>query len=369
MQETTLLFKFARSSSRKYRDAIAIAAQFSGFTEATDAAPVNEILLPAAEWFEKKREFDDLYTLVYHWKGTSVTLDGKEIRPHEFFIRYNTVVKCVKEYGESIDPDSHCFIEGSFEGWGCKLLDDLDRHLSKTASYAMRYWYRFGEFSGSGVWRVDKGLIKDYLKKEAEDKNLAYCKKFSLAKALAIVDGLPDEIDTHSSVWWEVEYREDFDGAEITKQPIGIRHKGVRGRGRGEASAKKKDGVVSFEVAEEHARYIPNVTFDDIGGIDDIIGQIREVIELPLKRPDVYRYMGIEPHKGILFYGEPGTGKTLIAKAIANETKAHFIPVSGPELLSKWYGESEANLRDIFEGAREMQPSIIFFDEIDAMAG
>ena len=364
----TLLFKFGRSASRKYKEAIELASQFSGFTEATDADPVNTIRLPADEWFVKKREFDDLYAQVAHWKGTSVTLGGEEIKPHEFFWKYHAVIKCANEYETSIDKSRYCCLEDFYEGWGCKLLDDLDRHLSKTASYAMKYWYRFGDFSSEGVWELDKPLIKDYLEKEADEKNLSYCKRFSLEKAFRIVDGLPDVIDTHGSSSWEIEYREDFEGTEIRKHPIGIKHRVAGGPRRGGGvSAKMKDGVLDLEIAEERTRYIPNVTFDNVGGIEDIIGQIREVIELPLKRPDVYRYLGIEPHKGILFYGEPGTGKTLIAKAIANETNAHFIPVSGPELLSKWYGETESNMRDIFEEARELQPSIVFFDEIDSM--
>jgi len=369
MQDTTLLFKFGRSASRKYKEAISLASSFSGFTEATDAEPVNTISLPADEWFEKKREFDDLYTLVSHWKGTSVTLGGAEIKPHEFFWKFHTVIKCVKGYEESIDKSRYCCLADSYEGWGCKLHDDLDRHLSKTASYAMKYWYRFGDFASDGVWEIDKPLIKDYLEKEAVEKNLSYCRFFSLEKAWTIVDGLPDVIDTHGSTSWEIEYREDFEGSEIRKHPIGVKHRVTGGprRGGGGVSAKMKDGVLDLEIAEERTRYIPNVTFEDVGGIETIIGQIREVIELPLKRPDVYRYLGIEPHKGILFYGEPGTGKTLIAKAIANETNAHFIPVSGPELLSKWYGETESNMRDIFEEARELQPSIVFFDEIDSM--
>ena len=369
MQNTELVFIFGRSTSRKYKEAISLASVFSDFTQATDDEPVNTIKLPAGEWFDKKREFDDLYALVGHWKGTSVTLEGKPIKPHEFFWRFNTVVKCSRDYGEAIDKNHFCYIAGTFEGWGCKLLDDIDRHLSKTASYATKYWYMFGKFISDGVWKVDKKLIKEYLAKEAEEKNLFYCKHFSLDKAATIVDGLPDEIEVHGSSWWEIDYREDFEGAEIQKQPIGIRHKstGHRRSGGNGVSAMMKDGVLNLEIAEERTRYIPGITYDDVGGIDDIIGQIREVIELPLKRPDIYRYLGIEPHKGILFYGEPGTGKTLIAKAVANETNAHFIPISGPELLSKWYGETESNLRDIFEEARELQPSIIFFDEIDSM--
>jgi transitional endoplasmic reticulum ATPase len=369
MKNPELLFKFGHSKSGKYKEAISLAAQFTNFEKATEDDPVNIIRLPADEWFDKKRVFDDLYALVSHWKDTCVTLNGNDIKPHEFFWKFNTVIKCSKDYEDAIDKIHYCCISGSFEGWGCKLLDDIDRHLSKTASYAMKYWYTFGRFVSEGIWKVDKPLLKDYLIKEAEEKNLSYCKHFSLEKALTIVDGLPDEIDTHGSAWWEIDYREDFEGAAILKQPIGVRHKARGGRksGGNSVSAVMKDGVLNLEIAEERTRYIPNVTFNDVGGIDDIIGQIREVIELPLKRPDVYRYLGIEPHKGILFYGEPGTGKTLIAKAVANETQAHFIPISGPELLSKWYGETESNLRDIFEEARELQPSIIFFDEIDSM--
>ena len=115
-------------------------------------------------------------------------------------------------------------------------------------------------------------------------------------------------------------------------------------------------------------RYIPNVSFHQIGGIKSVINKIREVIELPLKHPDLFKHIGIKPHKGILLYGPPGNGKTMIAKAIANEVKAHFIPISGPELLSKMHGESEANLRKVFSEARDMEPAIIFFDEIDAIA-
>ena len=368
MKKTTLLFKFGRSTSRKYKEAIELASKFSSYEKATEDDPFNIIELPVDEWFDKKREFDDLYSLVSHWKGTSVTLEGMEIKPHEFFWKFNTVVKCSRDYEEAIDKSHYCCIAGSFEGWGCKLLDDLDRHLSKTASYAMKYWYTYGEFISEGIWRLDKPMIKEYLTKEAEEKNLACCERFSLEKALTIVDGLPNEIDTHGSAWWEIDYREDFEGTAILKKPVGIRHKSTgRVRSGNGVSAVSKDGVLNLEIADERTRYIPNVTFDDVGGVDNIIGQIREVIELPLKRPDIYRYLGIEPHKGILFYGEPGTGKTLIAKAIANESNAHFIPISGPELLSKWYGETESNLRDIFEEARELQPSIVFFDEIDSM--
>ncbi len=119
---------------------------------------------------------------------------------------------------------------------------------------------------------------------------------------------------------------------------------------------------------EEVKRNVPNVTYEDIGGLKRELRLVREMIELPLKHPELFQRLGIEPPKGVLLYGPPGTGKTLIAKAVANEVDAHFIPVSGPEIMSKFYGESEQRLREIFEEAKENAPSIIFFDEIDAIA-
>ncbi|MEM2910269.1 MAG: CDC48 family AAA ATPase [Nitrososphaerota archaeon] len=113
---------------------------------------------------------------------------------------------------------------------------------------------------------------------------------------------------------------------------------------------------------------ITGVTYEDIGGLHDELQRIREMIELPLKHPELFRHLGIEPPKGVLLYGPPGTGKTLIAKAIANETGAHFITINGPEIMSKFYGESEARLREVFQEAEQNAPSIIFIDELDAIA-
>ena len=125
-----------------------------------------------------------------------------------------------------------------------------------------------------------------------------------------------------------------------------------------------------FHIAEkgETLRGVPQVTYEDIGGLTDEIKKVREMIELPLRHPEIFEKLGIEAPKGILLYGPPGTGKTMLAKAVANESNAHFISISGPEIMSKFYGESEARLREIFKEAREKSPSIIFIDEIDSIA-
>ena len=125
-----------------------------------------------------------------------------------------------------------------------------------------------------------------------------------------------------------------------------------------------------FHIAEkgETLRGVPQVTYEDIGGLTDEIKKVREMIELPLRHPEIFEKLGIEAPKGVLLFGPPGTGKTLLAKAVANESNAHFISISGPEIMSKFYGESEARLREIFKEAKEKSPSIIFIDEIDSIA-
>jgi transitional endoplasmic reticulum ATPase len=125
-----------------------------------------------------------------------------------------------------------------------------------------------------------------------------------------------------------------------------------------------------FHIAErgETLRGVPQVTYEDIGGLKDESQKVREMIELPLRHPEIFEKLGIEAPKGILLYGPPGTGKTLLAKAVANESSAHFISISGPEIMSKFYGESEARLREIFKETKEKAPSIIFIDEIDSIA-
>lgn len=122
---------------------------------------------------------------------------------------------------------------------------------------------------------------------------------------------------------------------------------------------------VAKEVVEET---IPDVSYEDIGGLEEEIKKVREMVELPLKHPEIFERMGIEAPKGVLLYGPPGTGKTLLAKAVANETNANFKVVNGPEIMSKFYGESEKHLREVFEDAEKNAPSIIFLDEIDAIA-
>jgi len=113
---------------------------------------------------------------------------------------------------------------------------------------------------------------------------------------------------------------------------------------------------------------VPTVKWDDVGGLEKVKQELQETVQYPVEHPEKFLKYGMSPSKGVLFYGPPGTGKTMLAKAIANETQANFISIKGPELLTMWFGESEANVRDVFDKARAAAPCVMFFDELDSIA-
>ncbi len=126
--------------------------------------------------------------------------------------------------------------------------------------------------------------------------------------------------------------------------------------------------ITDKPASEINSANISTINYEDIGGLEEVIQKIREMVELPLKHPILFEKLGIDPPKGVLIHGPPGTGKTLIARAVANESDANFVTINGPEIMSKYYGESEKKLRNIFKKAEEQSPTIIFLDEIDAIA-
>ena len=113
---------------------------------------------------------------------------------------------------------------------------------------------------------------------------------------------------------------------------------------------------------------VPETGWDKVGGLDEIKNRLKESVEWPLTKPELFDHFGIKPPRGIVLFGAPGTGKTLLAKAIANEAKANFISIKGPEMISKWVGESERGIREIFKKAKQASPSIIFLDEFESIA-
>ncbi|MBC7130553.1 CDC48 family AAA ATPase, partial [Candidatus Bathyarchaeota archaeon] len=140
----------------------------------------------------------------------------------------------------------------------------------------------------------------------------------------------------------------------------------TRPHGIVKVTAETKLTILSEPVPE--GKGVPRTTYEDIGGLHEEIQRVREMVELPLRHPELFQRLGIDPPKGVLLYGPPGCGKTLLARAVANESEANFFSINGPEIMSKFYGESEARLREIFQQAQQNAPSIIFIDELDAIA-
>ena len=247
-----------------------------------------------------------------------------------------------------------------------------------------RVWPGYPEDDGAGVVRIDGRLrqeagvgIDDPVNVEPAD----------VQHADSVTIALPQQFGVRGDIGSLI--REKLSGQPVTQGqtirfPLGL---GLLGGGSQAVPLKVADtsptGTVivrdstEITISDQPAEEItdtsggtetPDVTYEDIGGLDSELEQVREMIELPMRHPELFNRLGIEPPKGVLLHGPPGTGKTMIAKAVANEIDAHFQTLSGPEIMSKYYGESEEQLREVFEEAQENAPAIIFMDEIDSIA-
>ncbi len=364
----SLEIRFKKSTSKSYPEALRFLKKFSNIVMAESDDQENAVTISQDEFIEKYRKVNELWSLVGNWKNSRVLINGEASEFLNLNI-YSTVFGCYEKYKSAVIQEEHCHLHGNKEGWGCKLLTEVNRYLPENYWGRDKYWYHFGHFESEAIWKIDKEKIRTILQRETDLKKVSLCPIFNATRIDTIINDLPNQIDTKADDKWEIVYEDSFDVTTAERQPIKIQPKGSRKNGvsisldRLSAGHPKPENEKSSE-----QRYIPEIAFSDIGGIDDIIETVREVIELPIKKPEILKYLGIKPHKGILLYGPPGTGKTLIAKAIANEIKAHFISIKGPELFSKWHGQSEENLRSVFDEARHLQPAIIYFDEIDSIA-
>ena len=234
------------------------------------------------------------------------------------------------------------------------------------------YWPGYPEDAGKGVIRIDgttrrnagvriddKVSIKKIESKEAEKVTFAPTEELRIIGAEAYLSHvLEGRVITKGDI---IEFN-------IMGRRVDLIVKSFSPPAEAVVISDSTEIIVSEKPVKEEELKIPRVTYEDIGGLKEEIKQVREMIELPLKHPEIFERLGIEAPKGVLLHGPPGTGKTLLAKAVANETNANFYSLSGPEIMSKYYGESEENIRKIFKEAEENAPSIIFIDEIDSIA-
>ncbi len=269
---------------------------------------------------------------------------------------------------------------------------DFIRVEGASGAAIARVWPGYPEDDGSGVIRID-GKLRQEASVGIDDKVTIEPVEVNPADRVTIA--LPQRLGVRGDVGRFI--RDKLAGQPITEGqtvriPFGFGVMG--GGGQGQAVPVKiaettPSGTVvvtdstEITISEKPAEEIvgganapggadddgtPDVTYEDIGGLDDELEQVREMIELPMRHPELFKRLGIDPPQGVLLHGPPGTGKTLIAKAVANEIDASFHTISGPEIMSKYYGESEEQLRDVFEEATEEAPAIVFMDELDSIA-
>ena len=268
---------------------------------------------------------------------------------------------------------------------------DFIRVEGASGAAIARVWPGYPEDDGSGVIRID-GKLRQEANVGIDDKVTIESVEVNPADRITIA--LPQRLGVRGDVGRFL--RDKLAGQPITegqtiRVPFGFGLMGSGGQGQAvpvkiaetapsgtvvvtdtteiDISEKPAEEIVSGTAAGEgDGEEAPDVTYEDIGGLDNELEQVREMIELPMRHPELFKRLGIDPPKGVLLHGPPGTGKTLIAKAVANEIDASFHTISGPEIMSKYYGESEEQLRDVFEEATEEAPSIVFMDELDSIA-
>ena len=249
----------------------------------------------------------------------------------------------------------------------CKQIHLYDNdHLTDNS------WYAFGRMGDDGTYLVDKEGITERVLSDLGP--CVRCPILELDSTAEIVARLPERIDPSRDRSWG--YREDkeLSGWKVVKTREGREEADLQGDREGLIERLARSvrsggaGVAAASGTTPGSRNVPATRYEDVGGMRETIDLVRESVELPITHPEIFRKLHIRPHKGILFYGPPGTGKTLLARAVAHESGAHFVAVSGPEILNKYWGQSEAKLRSIFTEARAKAPAIILFDEIDSFA-
>ncbi|WP_435184566.1 CDC48 family AAA ATPase [Halobellus sp. EA9] len=249
-----------------------------------------------------------------------------------------------------------------------------------------RVWPGYPEDTGSGVVRID-GRLRQQANVGIDDR--VEVEKADIKPAKSVSVALPQNLRISGNIGAHL--RDKLAGQPVTQgqnirvpfgfgfmsasnQPIPLKVASTEPEGTvvvtdsTEVTISQTPAEEIQSEAGEGESDTPNVAYEDIGGLDQELEQVREMIELPMRHPELFQRLGIEPPKGVLLHGPPGTGKTLIAKAVANEIDASFHTISGPEIMSKYYGESEEQLREIFEEAEESAPAIVFVDEIDSIA-
>jgi AAA+ superfamily predicted ATPase len=360
-----LSITFGKSTSPLYVHAVQLAQAIAGYRqtgqgkELVHAVTVTVSLAHEATW----EKLHQLLRLVSAWRSASIHMAGQPVRYWALAGRLAQVKACYARklrHGAGAGYCSGQSTPGAEPtSFGCRFCKGVSREVDGSG-YRGDSWIRFGTLSvRRDSFRVDKTAILRTLEQQARTNACLFCPAFHWRRVRADVDDLPDVIKLGGDSKFEVKY-----STINPKKALGIQPK---------ETADNADLLFGLEAGERPAappqtRNVPNVRYSDIAGQDAALEQIKNVVELPLKYAAYFEALQVEPQRGVLLYGPPGNGKTLLAKAVATESNAHFELISGPEILSRWVGQSEENLRHVFERARQLAPSVVLIDELDSIA-
>jgi transitional endoplasmic reticulum ATPase len=351
---------FGKSPSAHYSQAVQRARAFSGYRQKAEGpalvhtVSVKVSLAHEATW-EKLHE---LLRLIQSWKSTRMTVAGHVVNYWQLTNRLAQVRSC---HARKVQQDAgYCSGKqrpsDEATSFGCRLLRGITRQIHGRDS-----WIHFGALSAQrDSFRVHKPVILRTIEHQTRADGCLFCPAFRWQRVRADIADLPDIIQLGTDSLFEIKTSEINPSKALGIQP---------------KKSPEQAGGLMFRLdlgskgsATTPVRNVPNVRYADIAGQEAALEQLKNVVELPLTHQAYFDALRVEPQSGVILYGPPGNGKTLLAKAVATESNAHFELISGPEVLSKWLGESEANLRKLFARARQLAPSVVLIDELDSLA-
>ena len=302
-----------------------------------------------------------LIALVRTWKSAEIEVGGDPLEGREL----DAALYHLREIRRCWRSSRKEGCDGAGSRLGCRML--RIEALPEFLRYAnnLQPWWAVGTFNGGEV-SIDKNALRAQVQNERNDL-CRQCPLYNQDVAEKKIDDLPDDLDPQNDgQWMMLHHRSTGEAAWVA--PTGLYNLPWALVRENEVKSGMSVHVVSGASAPPVVRNIPPTRYDDVRGQNGAVEAVRDYVEMPIKHAELFKHIGTRGGRGVLLYGVPGNGKTLLAKAVAGESGAHIEIVSGPEVLSKWVGEAEERMRAIFERARKLSPSVILFDEVDAVA-